>query len=262
MSVGNAQDKKAEQQYYDELFLARRRFDQFPTEDLYRELATEARQGTSGNCALDLGCGSGTQSFHLIQQGFSVIAADLSVEATRLTKAGAQSKGLSVQVLRTDAEALPMADASFDACVCSNLLHHFKTLDRVAAELSRVVRPGGVVVAVDANAHNPFSYLFFNVIHRIRPFGHLTLNQRALHTREIRETFAKYGFTDFRFRSTTTQLKRDWLGASFLFTLNFYARAALLRLSNLLLPPLSRGNVLISVFKRANEHSVAASSSR
>lgn len=246
----NGQDKHANLDYYDRLFRTRKRFDQLQNNELYRQLAQDARQGTDQKRALDLGCGSGTQSFFLKEQGFSVVAADLSFEATKLTKENANKSGWLLPVVRADAEMLPFKDSSIDACVCSMLLHHFKILEHVAAELRRVVRPGGVIVAVDANAHNPFVRFFFNVVHRVSPRPHMTRNQRALRSSEIERVFAKYEFGDFRFRSLTTALRRDWLGNSLGGTLNFYTRAIVLRMTDLLLPPLCRGNALISVFRR------------
>ncbi|MCI0432721.1 MAG: methyltransferase domain-containing protein, partial [Gemmatimonadetes bacterium] len=138
-----------------------------------------------------------------------------------------------------------------DACVCGLLLHHFRDLAGVAAELRRVVRPGGVVVALDANAHNPPTWMFLNVVHRFRPLKRLTPNQRALRAREIREVLGSYGFSDFRFSSVTSALRRDWLGDSLGARLNYYTRAALLGISNAVLPQIARGNMLLSVFRRA-----------
>ena len=245
------QDKATEQKFYDDLFRQRGRFDQFQSNDLYRLVAQKARQATKGTVALDIGCGSGTQSICLMEEGFSVVSADLSFEAVRIARANLEKSGRSLKVLNADVEHLPFPDDSVDACICSLFLHHFTNLEGVAAELQRVVRPGGIVVANDANAHNPFVYLYFNVVHKIRPLHWLTPNQRALKSDEIREVFGRFGFSDFQFTSVTTDLKRDWLGKSFAFTLNFYARALVMKLSNIVLTPIARGNGLISVFRKS-----------
>lgn len=47
------------------------------------------------------------------------------------------------------AEAMPLADASFDAIVISDAFHHFRDQDGAAAEISRVVRPGGGVLVLE-----------------------------------------------------------------------------------------------------------------
>lgn len=246
-----AQDKASEQKFYDELFRTRRRFDQF-NDDIYRRIAREARAGTTGTRALDIGCGSGTQALCLMDEGFAVVAADLSIEAVGVAKEGARRAGRTLPVLNADAEHLPLPDGSIDACVCGLLLHHFGDLRQVAAEVYRVLKPGGVVVAIDANAHNPPTWMFLNVVHRLRPLKRLTPNQRALRGGEIRRVFGQAGFRDFRFSSVTSEIRRDWLGDSLGSRLNYYTRAAVLGASNVMLPQISRGNMLLSVFHRAD----------
>ena len=247
------QNKAAERAYYDQLFASRKRFDQFPDDRIYVVVANAASRATPGRTALDLGCGAGTQALCLMRDGFVVVSADLSPEATKLCRSNTTGARNFIGVINADAEALPLAGASVDACVCSLFLHHFSSLETVAAELQRVVRPGGVVVATDANAHNPFSWLFFNVIHRVRPMPWVTPDQRALHRTEITRAFGQHGFGDFEFRSFSTELRRDWLGKSFAITVNFRARQLLLALSNVALPPLSRGNILLSTFRRQGD---------
>ena len=111
------QDKIAEQAYYDNLFKTRKRFDQFQNE-IYQRIAEEARRGTTGKQALEIGCGSGVQAVFLLDQGFSVVAADLSREAIRVARATASESGRTLAVVNADAEALPVKTASVDACIC------------------------------------------------------------------------------------------------------------------------------------------------
>jgi SAM-dependent methyltransferase len=49
--------------------------------------------------------------------------------------------------LRGPAEQLPVADASFDVVLCTQVLEHCDDPARVVAELRRVTRPGGRVLA-------------------------------------------------------------------------------------------------------------------
>jgi ubiquinone/menaquinone biosynthesis C-methylase UbiE len=246
----HGQDKASERAFYDRLFGTRKRFDQFDPE-IYRKMAALARAGTKGGRALDLGCGSGTQASCLVAEGFDVLAADLSIEGVKVAARTLHEAGCDADVMNADAEHIPLRDASVDACICGLLLHHFKDLEHVAAELRRVVRPGGIVVALDANAHNPPTWLFLNVMHRLRPNPRLTPNQRALWSREIRSIFGRYGFRDFRFESVTSRLRKDWLGESIAAKLNYYTRATVLAASNVL-PQVSRGNMLLATFRRAD----------
>ena len=47
-----------------------------------------------------------------------------------------------------DVQALPFADASFDTVIAAWMLYHVADLDRGLAEIARVLRPGGRLVAV------------------------------------------------------------------------------------------------------------------
>jgi len=243
------QDKKTEKEFYERLFRSRGRFDQFQR-SIYERIAHEARTASGGSQALELGCGSGDQAVCLLEAGFSVVACDLSYQASRIAKQRVGESGLGPLLsMNADAEETPLADSSVDACVCGLLLHHFGSLDLIAKEIRRVLRPGGVVVAIDANAHNPFGWLFFNVIHRVRPLAGLTPNQRALWRGEIEREFGPQGFQDFRFESITSDLRRDWLGKGLGARLNFHTRALVLRMSQLVLPQICHGNMLLSVFR-------------
>jgi SAM-dependent methyltransferase len=244
------QNKASEREYYDQLFSSRKRFDQFENDRVYEVVAAAARQAVTGGTALDLGCGSGTQALCLTKQGFAVISADLSPEAAKLCRANTAGAERILGVVNADAESLPFRDASVDACICSLFLHHFSSLDTVARELRRVVRPGGVVVATDANAHNPFVWLFFNVIHRVHRLPWVTPDQRAITSHELADCFGRHGFGDFQFSSFSTPLRRDWLGQSLAFSVNFHLRRSLLKLSEAVLPPLCRGNGLLTTFRR------------
>lgn len=51
-----------------------------------------------------------------------------------------------VRYLPGRAEELPLADASCDAVLLSNVIHHVKDRDATTAELGRVLRPGGAVL--------------------------------------------------------------------------------------------------------------------
>ena len=244
-----SQDKRSEQSFYDRLFKKRKKFGQFQR-GIYERIADEARRGTDGPRALEIGCGAGDQAVCLTERAFAVLATDLSLEAVKVARATTSEAGHTVAVAQSDAEAIPVADGSVDACICGLLLHHFAHLDGIAAEVQRVLRPGGVVVAIDANAHNPFAWLFLNVVHRFRKLPGLTPNQRALHRREIETAFGKHGFTDFHFESMTSELRRDWLGSSFGATLNYHTRAMVLALSRIVLPQIAQGNMLLSVFRK------------
>lgn len=58
-----------------------------------------------------------------------------------------------VEVVQGDATAMPFADARFSAVVCFTMLHHLpapRAQDRLLAEASRVLRPGGIFAGTDS----------------------------------------------------------------------------------------------------------------
>ena len=51
-------------------------------------------------------------------------------------------------------EALPFADGEFDLVLCSQVIEHVPDAGAAAAELARVLRPGGTLVVSTDNEHN------------------------------------------------------------------------------------------------------------
>ena len=89
--------------------------------------------------------GSGTGAFAarcLAELGCDVVALDASAEMVRAT----QARG--VHAVIGDIQELPFPDADFDCAVAAWMLYHVPDLDRGVAELARVLRPGGRLVAI------------------------------------------------------------------------------------------------------------------
>ncbi len=97
---------------------------------------------------LDVGCGTGAASRRAATIAGSVVGVDLSTEMLR--EATLLADGIDdVTFMRADAEALPFADASFTAVLCSNSLHHYPNPARGLDEMARVLEPGGRLVVGD-----------------------------------------------------------------------------------------------------------------
>jgi len=92
---------------------------------------------------LEVGCGWGELAQWLEREtGAEVVAVDLSPRMVEL----ARGRGVDASV--GDVQDLPFDDESFDAVVAAWMLYHVADLDRGVAELARVLRPGGRLVAV------------------------------------------------------------------------------------------------------------------
>lgn len=116
--------------------------------------AIERLGEVAGRRVLDLGCGHAMASVVLARRGAAVTALDVSggylAEAARRTSAN----GVAVRFVQADGERLPFADAAFDRVWGNAVLHHFD-LGRAAAEVYRVLRPGGVAVFCEPWGDNP-----------------------------------------------------------------------------------------------------------
>jgi SAM-dependent methyltransferase len=92
---------------------------------------------------LEVGCGWGELAEWLAREtGAEVVAADLSPRMVELARA----RGVDARL--ADVQALPFADGEFDVAVAAWMLYHVPDLERAIAELARVLRPGGRLVAV------------------------------------------------------------------------------------------------------------------
>ncbi len=94
---------------------------------------------------LDVATGSGNAAIAAARLGCSAVGVDYVPALLEVGRMRAAAEGLSVELLAGDAEALPFADAAFDA-VTSVFGSMFAPDHRqAAAELLRVCRPGGTI---------------------------------------------------------------------------------------------------------------------
>lgn len=100
---------------------------------------------TAGHRALDVGCGPGALTAVLVDRlgTGSVSAVDPSPPFAQACRA----RFPSVDVREGRAEALPFEDAVFDIALAQLVLHFTSDAAAAAAEMARVVRPGGLVGA-------------------------------------------------------------------------------------------------------------------
>ncbi|MEM7778682.1 MAG: bifunctional 2-polyprenyl-6-hydroxyphenol methylase/3-demethylubiquinol 3-O-methyltransferase UbiG [Pseudomonadota bacterium] len=107
---------------------------------------------------LDLGCAGGFMAEALASKGARVTGIDPAADAIEAAKRRATLVGQNIQYDVGVGEALPYADAAFDAVVCVDVLEHVTDLTKVAAEVARVLRPGGMFL-YDTINRNPVSRL-------------------------------------------------------------------------------------------------------
>ncbi|MDP9386980.1 MAG: methyltransferase domain-containing protein [Actinomycetota bacterium] len=125
--------------------------------DLTRRLA-RAIGLRAGERVLDVASGPGATAFLLAAEfGAHVEGVDLGEQSVATANARAAAEGLSDRVRFTvgDAERLPLDDESVDAVVCECAFCTFPDKATAAAEMARVLKPGGRIgitdVALDPN---------------------------------------------------------------------------------------------------------------
>ena len=108
-------------------------------------------QVTASDRVLDVGCGVATTAIQIARRyGATVTAADISPLMRERAEANIRAPGVAdlVTVTSADILALPFDDAAFDV-VIAEAVTMFTDRPKAAAELARVTRPGGRVLATE-----------------------------------------------------------------------------------------------------------------
>ena len=125
-----------------------------------------------GERVVDLGAGMGPATVTAALSGARVVAVDptgFMRNILKLRLLTSPHRG-HVAVLEGAAESLPVDAASIDALWTVNTIHHWSNVAKAAAELRRVVRPGGRVVLADEDFEDP-THPFFEQVRQQRA-GH------------------------------------------------------------------------------------------
>lgn len=89
---------------------------------------------------LDVGTGEGQLARSITEAHGSMV---VGLDPTRSQIEVASQRGGGVLYARSGSDALPVADAAFDAVVVCLVFEHVDDLERSLAEIARVLRPGG-----------------------------------------------------------------------------------------------------------------------
>ena len=143
----------------------------------------------AGAKVADLGCGSGVFTYLLHRKGYEAVGLDISAKQLEI----ARSKYPDIRFCEGDVEALPFPSGSLDGVLLSGVVHHLPDPHRCAAEVFRVLRPGGRFMAFDPNRRNPFMWLYRD---RSSPFYSpvgVTENERPVLADGVKRVFPSAG---------------------------------------------------------------------
>ena len=141
------------------------RYDRFMRKDraAYDEMYALIRPVVKGKTVLELATGTGLIAKNIVNAAAHIEASDTSAEMIREAKRRNHSAKLYFSV--QDMFCLPYADESFEVVIVSNALHIVPQPEKALAEIHRVLRDDGVLIAPTfTHAENSFfgnSKVFF-----------------------------------------------------------------------------------------------------
>lgn len=100
----------------------------------------------SGHEVLEIGGGVGTDLSQFARHGAHVTDLDLSAGHLAHARENFERRGLKGRFVHHDAESLPFPDNTFDLVYSNGVLHHTPNTTHVAAEIRRVLKPGGRII--------------------------------------------------------------------------------------------------------------------
>jgi ubiquinone/menaquinone biosynthesis C-methylase UbiE len=117
----------------------------------------ELRAQPQGIRILDYACGSGDFSVILAQRGYEVRGFDISDTGVDVARGLARRYEVDdkAEFVAASADNLPYGDGEFDLVIGKAVLHHIIKYPGTAAELHRVMKPGGRAIFCEGAASNP-----------------------------------------------------------------------------------------------------------
>lgn len=170
----------------------------FPGPDEEFRMAQEYFKPAEGGILVDVSCGSGLFSRKFAKSGTysGVIALDFSENMLRqcnnFIKQDASVLASNIALVRADVSRLPFSSGSIDAVHASAALHCWPSPSNAIAEISRILRSGGVFVG------STFLRYTSSTPWIIRPFRERILqNYNYLTEEEIEDVCKSCGLTNY-----------------------------------------------------------------
>src|SRR5438093_10785426 len=111
----------------------------------YRQRVVSAAVGR----ILEIGIGTGFNLRHYSDQAQQVIGLDPSAKLLSMAAEADRRSGLSVELVKGSAEAIPMGDNTIDTVLTTWTLCTIPDVKRALSEMRRVLKPGGRLLFVE-----------------------------------------------------------------------------------------------------------------
>lgn len=118
---------------------------------------------------LDVACGAGQIAIPLARKGYAVTGVDIASNLIEQARARANSERVNVQFQEGDAEDLKFPDASFDVVISLIGAMFAPRPERVAAEFTRVCRPGGTIYMMNWTPRGFVGQMFKTIAKHVPP---------------------------------------------------------------------------------------------
>ena len=156
----------------------------------------------AGELVVDVGCGTGNLAAALQATGLPASIDAVDYDEAFVIAARERLPALASRIIQGDACALVYPDAAFDRAFSMLVLLFVGDAARAAAELRRIVRPGGTAAACvwDAYAGLPRVRMFWDVVAAIEPAGAVrrdnTVFRQASGAGDLAALFVAAGFNN------------------------------------------------------------------
>src|SRR5690625_2826118 len=163
-----------------------------------------------GDLVLDMGAGAGRHAFEVYRRGAHIVALDHGFDELpevlgllgAMHEAGeprvdttAPGTDATASVINGDGTRLPFPDGVFDHIICSEVMEHIPDDASAAAELARVLKPGGrIAVTVPTWLPERICWALSEEYHApAAPGGHVRIFTEASLRRRVRDAGLKPG---------------------------------------------------------------------
>jgi ubiquinone/menaquinone biosynthesis C-methylase UbiE len=155
------------------------------------------KQHSKSKIFLDYACGNGFNAIKAAKAGAELaIGIDISNVSIENARKFAKEEGVSSNTyfVQGDCENTGLPDNCIDTCICSGVLHHLD-LSYAFPELRRILKKGGVILAVEALDYNPLIKLYRNMTPQMRTewekshilsYKDITFAKRFFNVKEIK----------------------------------------------------------------------------